>query len=232
MVSIHIHVELPASAVPMSNPAASSPWVAVIPPCWVASPMKPPSPPAPPVVATMLSPRPDCSAAWRLGGRLWTASARPPLGVSVIWMLPVADNVVRCSECHVTIFQDRKQGVYSGPSKTCFQCHRRMIGPYPFQHQATVDYSTEEGGCMNCHAPHGSANPRILRQPYDLTNQALCNACHSVPLHQNNNFHGTQWAGVPCSDCHVDIHGSYDNRNLLDPSLQVPGCFDNGCHAY
>ena len=32
-------------------------------------------------------------------------------------------------------------------------------GPFPYEHQATLDYSTEEGGCMNCHSPHGSAQP-------------------------------------------------------------------------
>ena len=145
---------------------------------------------------------------------------------------PVTDHVVRCSDCHLEIFQDRKQGVYSGPSATCFQCHARFRGPFPFQHQAAVDYSTEEGGCLNCHAPHGSTQPRLLKQPYDVTNQALCASCHFVPRHENNSFHGTQWAGVPCSDCHVDIHGSYFNRNLLDPGLQSQGCFNAGCHGY
>ena len=97
---------------------------------------------------------------------------------------------------------------------------------------ATVDYSTEEGGCLNCHAPHGSDQPRMLKQPYDVANQALCAGCHFVPRHEINNFHGTQWAGVPCSDCHVDIHGSYTNRNFLRPSLQVEGCFLAGCHTF
>ena len=144
---------------------------------------------------------------------------------------PVKDGVVRCSECHLMLFQISKQNVYAGSSAPCFHCHGRFQGPFPFQHQATVDYSTEEGGCLNCHAAHGSEQPRMLKQPYDATNQALCLQCHLVPGHDYNSFHGSQWAGIPCSECHVDIHGSYTSRNFLSSSLQVQGCFNAGCHA-
>jgi DmsE family decaheme c-type cytochrome len=145
---------------------------------------------------------------------------------------PVLEGVVRCSDCHQSIAQSAKQHVPSGPSETCTRCHAMFEGPFPFEHAAAVDYSTEEGGCLNCHAPHGSPNPRLLKQPYQAPDFALCSQCHSVPKHQNNINHGTQWAGVPCADCHVDVHGSYDNAKLLDPALQAQGCFAVGCHAY
>ena len=54
--------------------------------------------------------------------------------------------------------------------------------------------------------------------------------CHSIPKHMNNVNHGTQWAGVPCNECHVDVHGSYESRHLLDPALGSQGCFAVGCH--
>jgi DmsE family decaheme c-type cytochrome len=145
---------------------------------------------------------------------------------------PVGEGVVRCGDCHVSVAQSAKQHVPSGPSETCTRCHALMEGPYPFEHAATVDYSTQEGGCLNCHAPHGSANPRLLKQSYQSPDYALCMHCHSVPKHENNVNHGSQWAGLPCADCHVDVHGSYDNAKLLDPSLQAQGCFAVGCHAY
>jgi DmsE family decaheme c-type cytochrome len=145
---------------------------------------------------------------------------------------PVLEGVVRCGDCHVSVAQSAKQHVPSGPSETCTQCHAMFQGPYPFEHAAVVDYSTEEGGCLNCHAPHGSANPRLLKQSYQSPDFALCQHCHSVPKHQFNANHGSQWAGVPCADCHIDVHGSYDNAKLLDPALQSQGCFAVGCHTY
>jgi DmsE family decaheme c-type cytochrome len=143
---------------------------------------------------------------------------------------PVMEGVVRCSDCHQTVAQSAKQHVPSGPSETCTLCHTMFEGPFPFQHAAAVDYSTEEGGCLNCHAPHGAPNPRLLKQSYQAPDFALCRQCHSVPKHEFNSQHGSQWAGVPCSDCHVDVHGSYDNARLLDPSLVTQGCFVAGCH--
>ena len=145
---------------------------------------------------------------------------------------PVSEGVVRCGDCHISVAQSAKQHVPSGPSETCLQCHAMFQGPYPFEHAAAVDYSTEEGGCLNCHAPHGSPNPRLLRQSYESPDFALCSQCHVVPKHQFNVQHGSQWAGVPCAQCHVDVHGSYDNRRFLDPSLGSQGCFVAGCHTY
>jgi predicted CXXCH cytochrome family protein len=110
-------------------------------------------------------------------------------------------------------------------------CHNEFQGPFPFEHQATVDYSTEEGGCINCHDPHGSAQPRMLKQPYEAPHFQLCTQCHGVPpLHNQNARHGDRWAGLACNDCHTDIHGSYTSRVFLSESLEAEGCFTAGCH--
>jgi DmsE family decaheme c-type cytochrome len=145
---------------------------------------------------------------------------------------PVMEGVVVCSDCHLSVAQSSKQRVYTGPGGTCTTCHAMFEGPYPYEHQAAVDYSTEEGGCLNCHAAHGSAQPRLLKQSYQSPDFALCSQCHVVPKHQNNVNHGSSWAGMPCNDCHVDVHGSYDNAKLLDPSLAAQGCTAVGCHQF
>ena len=69
---------------------------------------------------------------------------------------------------------------------------------------------------------------RLLRQP--LESGGLCMNCHVVPKHQFNSNHGSMWAGLPCLQCHVDVHGSYESRHLLDPGLAAQGCFAAGCH--
>ncbi len=146
---------------------------------------------------------------------------------------PVEDGIVECRDCHTSVAQSRKQRTAGGPGETCVTCHGQFQGPFPYEHEAAVDYSVNEGGCLNCHAPHGSMFPRLLKQSYESPHFSLCSQCHSVPGHLNSVQHGTQWAGVPCGECHTDVHGSYTNRNLLDSSLEVQGCFlgGGGCHS-
>jgi DmsE family decaheme c-type cytochrome len=145
---------------------------------------------------------------------------------------PVNDEIVKCSECHLTLDVMSTELSFNGTNKACYKCHAQFEGPFPYEHQATVDYSTEEGGCLSCHAPHGSYLPRMLKQPYEPPHYQLCSQCHSVPKHINNSFHGTTWAGVPCNECHTDIHGSYISRNYLSESLEGQGCFGVGCHQF
>ena len=145
---------------------------------------------------------------------------------------PVWDEIVRCSDCHMSLAENKYLLSHGRMDQACFQCHQYFQGPFPYEHQATIGWSAQEGGCMSCHRPHGSNNPRMLNQPYEAPDFALCSQCHSVPGHNNNPRHGDEWAGVPCNDCHVDIHGSYENRFFLSPDLQSQGCFNTGCHRY
>jgi DmsE family decaheme c-type cytochrome len=143
---------------------------------------------------------------------------------------PVNEGIVKCSQCHLITDQTKKPLSFQGANAPCFECHDEFQLPFPYEHQATVDWSVEEGACLNCHIPHGSYLPRLLNQPYTGPHYQLCSQCHSVPKHNNNTFHGTQWAGVPCNDCHVDIHGSYTSRYFFSPELEAQGCLNLGCH--
>jgi DmsE family decaheme c-type cytochrome len=145
---------------------------------------------------------------------------------------PVEEGIVKCSECHMITDQTKKPLSAQGYNDACFQCHSEFQLPFPFEHQATVDFSIQEGSCLNCHEAHGSYLPRLLNQPYDMDNAALCLQCHSVPKHRFNSFHGAQWAGVPCNDCHVDIHGSFTSRYFFSSALQSQNCFNVGCHSF
>jgi DmsE family decaheme c-type cytochrome len=144
---------------------------------------------------------------------------------------PVRDGIVKCSECHSTLDETRRELSQNG-TNVCMKCHGEFEGPFPFEHQATLDYSAEEGGCLSCHDPHGSYQPRMLKQPYEPPHFQLCTQCHSVPRHNLNPMHGTAWSGKPCNDCHTDIHGSYSSHLFLRESLQSEGCFNSGCHKF
>jgi DmsE family decaheme c-type cytochrome len=143
---------------------------------------------------------------------------------------PVNDGIVECSECHLRLDETSRELSLNG-TNVCMDCHAEFQGPFPFEHQATLDYSTEEGGCLTCHAAHGSNNPRMLNQPYEAPRFLVCYQCHVVPRHNFNRQHGTRWMGQACNTCHTDIHGSYSNRFFLSESLEAEGCLKAGCHG-
>jgi DmsE family decaheme c-type cytochrome len=145
---------------------------------------------------------------------------------------PVSDGIMRCSECHMAHDVDPRDLSFTGTNVSCVSCHNQFGGPFPYEHQATVDYSVEEGGCLTCHEAHGAHLPRMLKQPFEAPNFMLCSQCHIVPKHEFNSQHGAMWSGVACNDCHVDIHGSYVSENFLSPTLQSQGCFNVGCHQF
>lgn len=143
---------------------------------------------------------------------------------------PAEEGVMDCSDCHLRTDDAFARLKSRGGNSACAGCHSEYQGPYPFEHQATVDYSTEEGGCVNCHLPHGSTLPRLLNQPYGGPHAQLCLQCHAVPGHIFNSHHEAEFAGVGCVECHVDIHGSYTSRYFFAPDLESQGCFAAGCH--
>lgn len=145
---------------------------------------------------------------------------------------PVEEGIVKCSDCHLKLDKTARDLSFNGTS-VCLKCHGEFAGPFPYEHQATLDHSTEEGGCLSCHDAHGSSLPRMLKQPYEPPHQQLCTQCHSIPArHLSNPMHGTRWAAVACNDCHTDIHGSYDNPYFLGASVRAQGCLVRGCHGH
>ena len=119
----------------------------------------------------------------------------------------VLEGVMKCSDCHNPHggFELKQARLATGADAACIKCHADKQGPFTYEH---APLKTE--GCVACHTPHGSANPRLLR--FSAVNQ-LCLTCHSVdhgvgadepagPTHNQN----AQYAN--CTNCHVKIHGS------------------------
>lgn len=122
----------------------------------------------------------------------------------------VMEGAMRCSDCHNPHggFELKQTRLATGGDATCIKCHADKQGPFTYEH---APVKTE--GCVACHTPHGSANPRLLR--FSAVNQ-LCLTCHSVahdvgaiepggPQHNQN----AQYAN--CTACHVKIHGSHSS---------------------
>ena len=119
----------------------------------------------------------------------------------------VLEGAMKCSDCHNPHggFELKQTRLATGGDAPCLKCHVDKQGPFTYEH---APVKTE--GCVACHTPHGSSNPRLLR--YGAVNQ-LCLTCHSVahdvgavepagPQHNQN----AQYAN--CTACHIKIHGS------------------------
>ena len=138
---------------------------------------------------------------------------------------PVSDKVVKCTDCHQLSLQPGQSFSLSRPDQTCFDCHAEFQGPFIHQHDAANEYSLEKAGCLSCHDPHGSSNPRLLLQPV----KQLCLQCHAVPKHRT--AHNGIYANRSCSECHTDVHGSYTDERFFNESVLAQNCFLSSCHG-
>jgi predicted CXXCH cytochrome family protein len=131
---------------------------------------------------------------------------------------PVPEGQMVCSDCHDIhprlaqsvieaggIPQSATQDAGLGATNvSCVRCHADVAGPFAYEHDPAEGMTGQ--GCLECHNPHGSQNPAMLR----LYSRALCAQCHSDKL--TSHFPGqTCWQ----SGCHVGIHGSDHDPNLL-----------------
>jgi DmsE family decaheme c-type cytochrome len=133
---------------------------------------------------------------------------------------PFAHHVGRggteCSSCHEPhgrAGRDSLRTTVSG-ELPCLGCHFEKKGPFVFPHAAGV----AGGDCLTCHEAHGSSNPKMLKR---ATVAQLCIECHS-PLttgtlgSQPPSFHNLRLPRYQnCTTCHVAVHGSNRDPQLL-----------------
>ena len=88
--------------------------------------------------------------------------------------------------------------------EVCFKCHADKAGPFSFEHEPV---KTE--GCVACHSPHGSTNPRLLKRAQI---NLLCLECHTLTQDSGTpaipSFHNQSQKYSACTLCHPTIHGS------------------------
>jgi predicted CXXCH cytochrome family protein len=123
---------------------------------------------------------------------------------------PVAEAKMNCVQCHDPhrrdVMRPAKSPALARVNGTCAECHREQTRPFVFEHAAMRE------GCVTCHNPHGSVNPKLLT----VRDSNLCLRCHAQvgnapgTLYIGNVDHtgyvryGTCWT----SGCHSAIHGS------------------------
>ena len=122
----------------------------------------------------------------------------------------VEQGLVRCSDCHNAHggFLGKQLRSSAAQDEVCFKCHADKAGPFSFEHEPV---KTE--GCVACHSPHGSTNPRLLKRAQ--VNQ-LCLECHTLTQNVGApalpSFHNQSQKYQACTMCHPQIHGSNFDR--------------------
>ncbi|HEY5763796.1 MAG TPA: DmsE family decaheme c-type cytochrome [Rhodocyclaceae bacterium] len=119
---------------------------------------------------------------------------------------PLKTGFFVCSSCHQSHGSTTRQLLAKNTvNDTCYTCHADKRGPFLWEHRPAVD------DCTNCHNPHGTNNPPMLkvRLPY------LCQNCHQAGGHPPVAMSGTEIAsgdirmiGRACVNCHQKVHGS------------------------
>jgi DmsE family decaheme c-type cytochrome len=122
----------------------------------------------------------------------------------------VNEGLVKCTDCHDVhgTFGPNNLRSTADQNAICTKCHTDIRGPFVYEH---APVKTE--GCLACHTPHGTQNPRLLNMPSIAT---LCNQCHS-PLGAGTR-HGLDPGSTtvtPCVTCHTFIHGSNASQAFI-----------------
>ena len=119
----------------------------------------------------------------------------------------VNEGLILCGDCHNEHggFIRHQLRTSVDQQAVCVKCHTEAAGPFTFEHQPV-----KSEGCVSCHSPHGSSNPRMLRT---ATVNLLCLRCHTpttgMAVPGTPTFHNqAQPRFQACTMCHTQIHGS------------------------
>jgi DmsE family decaheme c-type cytochrome len=129
---------------------------------------------------------------------------------------------VSCDSCHVVMERRSDVALLRTPDEqsTCYSCHAEVRGAM----QKSSHHPVREGKmtCSNCHNPHGSTGPSMVRRA------SITETCQSCHQDKRGPF---LWEHPParenCASCH-DAHGS-NNRSMLVAKSQML-CLQ--CHSY
>lgn len=118
---------------------------------------------------------------------------------------PVRQGKMGCTDCH-DVHGESGGGmlVKATAREKCTSCHAEKRGPFLWDHAPAAE------DCNQCHTPHGSNQPALLKKRVPQ----LCQECHSPAGHPSVSYNGSRLAGnafmgvKSCLNCHSAVHGS------------------------
>ncbi len=127
----------------------------------------------------------------------------------------------RCEQCHAPdTTGTHVYPVLKSTAAACTNCHVDLVG----SHHATGSAGSGGGGhvndCLNCHAPHATANRFML---VGKPGESACVSCH--PTADGRVRHSSYTKGA-CAACH-DAHSPLANHDT--PQTAAASCAE--CHA-
>lgn len=118
----------------------------------------------------------------------------------------VNEGLLKCTDCHNQHggFLNTQLRATVTQDQVCFKCHTDKAGPFTYEHEPV-----KGEGCVTCHTPHGSSNPRLLTR---ASVNVLCLECHTFTVDSAApaapSFHNQAQKYQACTLCHTQIHGS------------------------
>jgi DmsE family decaheme c-type cytochrome len=125
----------------------------------------------------------------------------------------VNEGLVNCTDCHNQHggFVTKQLRSTAAQDVVCFNCHTDKAGPFVYEHEAV-----KIEGCLACHLPHGSSNPRLLTRS---TVNTICLECHTLTVDSSvpgaPSFHNQAQKYQACTLCHTQIHGSNSDHTFF-----------------
>lgn len=107
--------------------------------------------------------------------------------------LPFAEK--HCDDCHD---KRTETGLIRPRNEICFVCHPDIINGFFVHGPASV------GGCLECHEPHSSAYPSLLK----TDKKTLCAGCHQEKRAAEGLHDKAVANGMLCMDCHNPHSGT------------------------
>jgi predicted CXXCH cytochrome family protein len=119
---------------------------------------------------------------------------------------PVQEGRMVCSDCHDLHPNNASAKKATAFKDKCVTCHAEKAGPFVYEHDPSAGWTGD--GCVECHKPHGSQNPKLLK----AFSRGLCVQCHTDK--GSSHYPGrTCWS----AGCHVASHGSNTDSRFLHP---------------
>jgi DmsE family decaheme c-type cytochrome len=115
--------------------------------------------------------------------------------------MPLREGKLTCTSCHNphgTVTEKLIPEI--SINESCLRCHADKRGPFLWEHAPVIE------SCTNCHVPHSSNNPPLLR----IKQPRLCQQCHIASRHPSQPYgqNDRKVFARSCVNCHLNIHGS------------------------